>query len=105
MNIGKLCGALFVVFIPFFLELKNRMITGLTYAYALLTAAVVLIVVFIGYERRSRYPLIYLQVFRIRQLSGGLFALIFNIITWTAVLLLLSLQFQLVNNQSPLEAV
>jgi MFS family permease len=48
--------------------------------------------------------LIYLKVFRIRQVSGALFALLFNIITWTAVLLLLSLQFQLVENLSPLEA-
>ena len=78
--------------------------SGLTTAYALLIGAVVFIAVFIGYERKAKYPLIYLRVFRIRQVSGGLFALLFNIITWTAVLLLLSLQFQLVDNLSPLEA-
>ncbi|HLN89164.1 MAG TPA: MFS transporter [Candidatus Binatia bacterium] len=78
--------------------------TGLTTAYTLLVSAAVLIVIFIIYERSAKYPLIYLHVFRIRQVSGGLFALLFNIITWTAVLLLLSLQFQLVDNLSPLQA-
>jgi len=77
---------------------------GLTTAYLLLIGAVVFIAVFIAYERRANYPLIYLRVFRIRQVSGGLFALLFNIVTWTAVLLLLSLQFQIVENLSPLEA-
>ncbi len=78
--------------------------SGLTYAYALLAGAVFFIAVFVVYERRAKFPLIYLRVFRIRQVSGGLFALLFNIITWTAVLLLLSLQFQLVDNLSPLQA-
>ncbi len=78
--------------------------SGLTYSYALLVGAVVFIAIFVGYERRAKYPLIYLRVFKIRQVSGGLFALLFNIITWTAVLLLLSLQFQLVDNLSPLQA-
>jgi len=78
--------------------------SGLNTAYALLISAAALITVFIAYERKAKYPLIYLGVFKIRQVSGGLFALLFNIITWTAVLLLLSLQFQLVDNLSPLEA-
>jgi EmrB/QacA subfamily drug resistance transporter len=78
--------------------------SGSTYAYALLVGAVFFIAVFVVCERRTKYPLIYLRVFRIRQVSGGLFALLFNIITWTAVLLLLSLQFQLVDNLSPLQA-
>lgn len=77
---------------------------GLTRAYVLLISAAVLIAVFVAYERQAKYPLIYLRVFRVRQVSGGLFALLFNIMTWTAVLLLLSLQFQLVDNLSPLEA-
>jgi MFS family permease len=56
------------------------------------------------YERTLKRQLIYLKVFRIREVSGGLFALLLNIITWTGVLLLLSLQFQLVENLSPLQA-
>ncbi len=77
---------------------------GLTTSYVLLASAAALIVVFLLYERRADCPLIYLRVFRIREVSGGLFALLFNIITWTGVLLLLSLQFQLVENLSPLQA-
>lgn len=78
--------------------------SGFTTAYALLIGAAAFMAVFVAYERKAKYPLIYLRVFRIRQVSGGLFALLFNIITWTAVLLLLSLQFQLVDNLSPLDA-
>lgn len=78
--------------------------SGLLISYGLLAACVAFIVVFLLYERKAKYPLIYLNVFRIRQVSGGLFALLLNIITWTSVLLLLSLQFQLINNESPLEA-
>jgi EmrB/QacA subfamily drug resistance transporter len=78
--------------------------SGLSISYALLAASAVLIVVFLVYERKVKQPLIYLQVFRIRQVSGGLFSLLLNIIPWTAVLLLLSLQFQLVDNLSPLQA-
>ncbi len=78
--------------------------SGLTTSYALLASAAALIIVFLLYERRVDCPLIYLKVFRIREVSGGLFALLFNIITWTGVLLLLSLQFQLVDHLSPLQA-
>ena len=78
--------------------------SGLTTSYALLISAAALIIVFLVYESRVDCPLIYLRVFRIREVSGGLFALLLNIITWTGVLLLLSLQFQLVENLSPLQA-
>jgi len=78
--------------------------SGLEISYILLTAAAVLFVIFLLYERTLKQQLIYLKVFRIREVSGGLFALLLNIITWTGVLLLLSLQFQLVENLSPLQA-
>jgi EmrB/QacA subfamily drug resistance transporter len=78
--------------------------SGLTTSYYLLASAAALIIVFLLYERRVDCPLIYLKVFRIREVAGGLFALLFNIIAWTGVLLLLSLQFQLVEHLSPLQA-
>lgn len=78
--------------------------TGLPAAYSLFIASAVIIVAFILYERRAKLQLIYLKVFRIREVTGGLFAVLLNIITWTGVLLLLSLQFQLVENLSPLQA-
>ena len=78
--------------------------SGFTTSYPLLLSAAALIIVFLFYERRIARPLIYLKVFRIRQVSGGLFSLLLNIMTWTGVLLLLSLQFQLVNHLSPLQA-
>ncbi|MFB3888805.1 MAG: MFS transporter [Candidatus Bathyarchaeia archaeon] len=73
-------------------------------SYALMLLSPVFLALFIAQERRTSNPLVDLSLFRIKEITGGLFALFFNIITWTAVLLLLSLQFQLVLNETPLEA-
>ena len=59
---------------------------------------------FVAYERRCSSPLLDLSLFRIREFSGGIFALLLNGIAWGAVLLLLSFYFQLVLGLSPLEA-
>jgi EmrB/QacA subfamily drug resistance transporter len=72
--------------------------------YAALFVGAIFLVLFIIRSRRITYPLVELGMFKVREITGGLFAMFFNIITWTAVLLLLSLQFQLVLNMSPLEA-
>jgi len=72
--------------------------------YALLLAGAVLLALFIVRSRRITYPLVELKLFKIREVTGGIFAMFFNVITWTAVLLLLSLQFQLVLDLTPLEA-
>ena len=72
--------------------------------FALLFVGLVFLVLFILRSRRVTYPLVELGIFKIREVTGGIFAMFFNIITWTAVLLLLSLQFQLVLNMTPLEA-
>lgn len=61
-------------------------------------------VVFVGYESRCKAPLLDLGLFRIREFSGGIFALLLNGVAWGAVLLLLSLYFQLVVGLTPLEA-
>jgi EmrB/QacA subfamily drug resistance transporter len=72
--------------------------------YALLFIGAIFLAIFIIRSRRITYPLVELGIFKIREFTGGLFAMFFNIITWTAVLLLLSLQFQLVLDMTPLEA-
>jgi hypothetical protein len=72
--------------------------------YVSLFAGAIFLALFIIRSRRITYPLVELGIFKIREVTGGLFAMFFNIITWTAVLLLLSLQFQLVLEMSPLEA-
>ena len=59
---------------------------------------------FILYERQCISPLLDLGLFKIREFSGGIFALLLNGIAWGAVLLLLSFYFQLVVGLSPLEA-
>jgi EmrB/QacA subfamily drug resistance transporter len=72
--------------------------------YALLSVGAIFLVFFIIRSRRIAHPLVELSMFKIKEVTGGIFAMFFNIITWTAVLLLLSLQFQLVLGMSPLEA-
>ena len=78
--------------------------SGFNTMYVLLAAGFVSLVLFTLWERRAHEPLLELSIFRTRELSGGLFAMFLNVITWTSVLLLLSLQFQLILNDSPLEA-
>src|SRR5205823_7449729 len=59
---------------------------------------------FIVLERRHPHPLLDLKLLRIREFTGGIVAQLLNAIAFGAVLLLLSLHFQLVLQKSPLEA-
>jgi EmrB/QacA subfamily drug resistance transporter len=72
--------------------------------YELLTISVVSIVVFILYERRCEHPLLDLRLLKIREYTGGVIAQLINAIAWGAVLLLLSLHFQLILGLSPFDA-
>ena len=53
-------------------------------------------------ERRHAHPLLDLRLLRIREFTGGVVAQLLNAIAFGAVLLLLSLYFQLVLRQTPL---
>jgi EmrB/QacA subfamily drug resistance transporter len=59
---------------------------------------------FLFQERRSPNPLVNFNLLKIREYTGGLFALLINGLAWGAVLVLLSFYFQLVLGLSPLEA-
>jgi EmrB/QacA subfamily drug resistance transporter len=71
---------------------------------ALLILSLTTLGVFLQYERRCAYPLIDLSLFRVREFTGGIVALMINGIAWGAVLLLLSLYLQLVLGYGPFEA-
>lgn len=60
------------------------------------------LVVFVFLERRHPHPLLDLKLLRIREFTGGVVAQLLNAIAFGAVLLLLSLYFQLVLGLSPL---
>jgi EmrB/QacA subfamily drug resistance transporter len=87
---------------------------GLTFsAYGFVSASVtdplflvsfVSFVAFVYQERRVVNPMLDLTLFRIRQFMGGTVALFLNAIAWGAVLILLSLYFQLGRSMSPLQA-
>src|SRR5438552_627651 len=68
----------------------------------LLAASFVGLAVFVVLERGHPHPLLDLKLLRIREFTGGVVAQLLNAIAFGAVLLLLSLYFQLVLRQSPL---
>ncbi|HYM40161.1 MAG TPA: MFS transporter [Thermoplasmata archaeon] len=71
---------------------------------ALSAACVLSLVAFVLLELRSKYPLLDLKLLRIREFSGGVVAQLLNAVSFGAVLLLLSLYFQLVLGLDPFKA-
>jgi EmrB/QacA subfamily drug resistance transporter len=72
--------------------------------FALIAMSAAAFVVFVLRERRTRYPLLDFGLLKIREFTGGVLAQLLNAIAWGAVILLLSLYFQLVQGMSPLNA-
>jgi EmrB/QacA subfamily drug resistance transporter len=70
---------------------------------SMFVVSVVSFVAFVVQERRSANPMLDLGLLRIRQFTGGSLAQFLNAISWGAVLVLLSLYFQLVRRFSPLQ--
>src|SRR2546427_3197748 len=68
----------------------------------LFAVSVVGLGLFVVLERRHPHPLLDLKLLRIREFTGGVVAQLLNAVAVRAVLLLLSLYFQLVLRQSPL---
>ncbi len=79
-------------------------LSQLTTVYALFIFSLLSLIAFLVWERRIDYPLVDFQMLKIRQVTGGILAVLLNVISWAAVLLLLSLQFQLILGESPLQA-
>lgn len=71
---------------------------------ALTVTMVVSLIAFILIELRVPYPLLDLKLLRIREFSGGVVAQLMNAISFGAVLLLLSVYFQEVQNMTPFAA-
>jgi EmrB/QacA subfamily drug resistance transporter len=72
--------------------------------YGLSVASLISLGAFVLWERKTPYPLIDFQMLKIREVSGGILAVLFNVIAWAGMLLLLSFQFQLISGETPLEA-
>ncbi len=71
---------------------------------ALTAVTIAAFAVFVRMELRTEHPLLDLRLLRIREFSGGVTAQLLNAIAFGAVLLLLSLYFQLVRGLDPLVA-
>ena len=78
---------------------QNR---NIIFAFAVISA--IALIAFLFRQKREKYPLIDLNIFKIRPFTGGIITLLLNAIAWSAVLLLLSLEFQLARNSTPLQA-
>ncbi|MEM3437534.1 MAG: MFS transporter, partial [Nitrososphaerales archaeon] len=71
---------------------------------ALLIISAISMIAFVIYERNHKHPLLDLRLLKIREFTGGIIAQLLNTIAWGAVLLLLSLYFQLVIGLNPFDA-
>jgi EmrB/QacA subfamily drug resistance transporter len=71
---------------------------------ALTVVATATFSIFVYRERRVEHPMLDLRLLRIREFTGGVVAMFLSAIAWGAVLLLLSLYFQLVRGLTPLQA-
>jgi EmrB/QacA subfamily drug resistance transporter len=72
--------------------------------YSFFIISVIGLIVFIVNERKELHPLLDLRLFRIREFTGGVIAQLLNAVAWGAMLLLVSLYFQLILDLSPLNA-
>jgi MFS family permease len=72
--------------------------------YEFLFISIASLAIFAVREQRCDHPLVDLNLLKIREYTGGVFAQLINAIAWGAVLLLLSFYFQLVLGLSPLDA-
>jgi EmrB/QacA subfamily drug resistance transporter len=98
---------LFTTFVTSLLLVLTFAAYGIGSQLLTFTFTMLCISTFIGFfvhERRCATPLVDFGLFRVREFSGGIFALLLNGIAWGAVLLLLSFYFQLVLGFSPFEA-
>ena len=99
--------AAFTIFILFLLLALTLAAYGVgeaaTVAFLLVVSASAL-VAFVVVERSQKHPLLDLKLLRIREFTGGVAAQLLNAVAFGAVLLLVSLYFQLVLRKSPLEA-
>jgi len=102
--IGFLLFSVFLLSLMLSLTFTAYGIGSLIAVYFLLPISVVFLLLFVIWQRRVSYPLLDLHMFRIKEVTGGVAAVLLNVIAWAAFLLLLSLQFQLVSGDSPLQA-
>jgi len=97
----------FVVFITSLLLALTYAAYGMAHeslVFALLVLSLSALTVFIRHERRTKYPLLDLQLLRIKEFGGSVVALVINVTAFSGLALLLSLYFQLVVGLSPLAA-
>jgi EmrB/QacA subfamily drug resistance transporter len=70
----------------------------------LIAVSAVSLVIFLLRETRTKSPLLDLSLLRIREFTGGVVAQLLNVISWGAVLLLISIYLQLVRGLAPFQA-
>ncbi len=102
--VGFCLFAVFLLALMIALTISAYSATGLAPVVGLFSLSGIFLVLFVLWDKNSSYPLVDFKMFKIREVTGGVVAVLLNVIAWAAMLLLLSLQFQLVNNQTPLEA-
>src|SRR5438445_509518 len=99
---GFVTFSFFIFFLLLALTLAAYGVGETTTVLGLLVPSGLALGLFVFLERRHPHPLLDLKLLRIREFTGGIVAQLLNAVAFGAVLLLLSLYFQLVLRQSPL---
>jgi EmrB/QacA subfamily drug resistance transporter len=86
------------------LTLAGYGLSEVTLVYALLIMGAVTLAAFTVQETRIAHPLLDLRLLKIREFTGGIIAQMLTMMAFGAVMLLISLYFQLVVGYSPFEA-
>ncbi len=102
--IGFAAFTVFITSLLLALTLAAYGISEATVVDILLLVAPISLAAFAYVELRTKFPLLDLKLLRIREFSGGVVAQLLNAVAFGAVLLLLSLYFQLVRGLDPLAA-
>src|SRR5213080_1536698 len=100
---GFAAFTIFILFLLIALTLAAYGVAEVATVAVLLVVSILALVAFVV-ERSQKHPLLDLKLLRIREFTGGVAAQLLNAVAFGAVLLLVSLYFQLVLRKSPLEA-
>src|SRR5438309_6375841 len=101
---GFAAFTIFILFLLIALTLAAYGVAEVATVAVLLVVSILALVAFVVVERSQKHPLLDLKLLRIREFTGGVAAQLLNAVAFGAVLLLVSLYFQLVLRKSPLEA-
>jgi EmrB/QacA subfamily drug resistance transporter len=103
-RLGFILFAIFLLALMLGLTISAYGLENVNTIYPLFATSILFLALFAIRERRIDYALLDLKMFKTRAIVGGVSAVFLNVIAWAGVLLLLSLQFQLILGETAFQA-